>query len=142
MSPIPQPSFINAVCEIQSCLSPQELLYTLQNIEIFLGKTVKAKEASRLIDLDLLLFGNHFASTPTLELPHPRWKERLFVLIPLLDLTEQLEVATAMGATQRVDLKLLINQMVKQLPHPLHQEIEQLACDFVATDLVNSNPLK
>ncbi|MCE5317434.1 MAG: 2-amino-4-hydroxy-6-hydroxymethyldihydropteridine diphosphokinase [Parachlamydia sp.] len=87
VSDLPQPHFINAVCRFKTTLSPLKLFAELQKIERHLGQTPKPKNAPRLIDLDILFFGKERLLTSELEIPHPRWKERLFVLRPLADLT-------------------------------------------------------
>lgn len=88
VSSIPQNFFINAVCTFKTWMTPEELLSNLQKIERELGKVPKAKEAPRIIDLDLLFLGQEIRQTDQLTLPHPEWNKRLFVLQPLLDLTE------------------------------------------------------
>lgn len=90
VSPIPQPHYINAVCSFQCTLSPLQLFYSLQAIERKIGKIPKPKNAPRLIDLDLLFYGEKILFTKDLILPHPRWHERLFVVAPLADLTQTL----------------------------------------------------
>jgi len=83
-----QPDFINCVCEIETRLSAQALLELLQNIETDMGRTRDSdnQNAPRLIDLDLLLYGDERIKTETLIVPHPRIKQRLFVLQPLVEL--------------------------------------------------------
>ncbi len=80
-----QRSFLNAVAEIRSALSPDELLAHLKSIETDLGRRRRRRWGPREIDLDLLFFGRHRCEG-ALDLPHPRWKERKFVLWPLSDL--------------------------------------------------------
>lgn len=104
VSDIPQPDFINAVCKFKTSLSADELLKNLQQIEKSLGKTQKAKNAPRVIDLDCLFFGNEQHQTETLTIPHPHWQDRLFVLVPLLDLVSELDVPTENGLS-RINLK-------------------------------------
>lgn len=87
VSDLPQPDFVNAVCRFKTTLAPMELLAELQKIERHFGQSPKPKNAPRLIDLDILFFGREKILTPDLEIPHPRWKERLFVIRPLSDLT-------------------------------------------------------
>lgn len=101
ISSIPQNDYINAVCTFQTTLHPCELLTILQNIEKSLGKVPKPKDAPRLIDLDILFFGEEVHSAPNLIIPHPRWFERLFVLIPLLDLTD---IIPGTNSTKLTDL--------------------------------------
>lgn len=88
VSVLPQNDYVNAVCKFETSLTPHALLKVLQDIEKRLGKEPKPKCAPRLIDCDILFFGNQSVSTPELEIPHPRWRERLFVLIPLFELTK------------------------------------------------------
>jgi 2-amino-4-hydroxy-6-hydroxymethyldihydropteridine diphosphokinase len=90
VSEIPQPSFINAVVELTTTASVKEVFEITQEIEQRLGKIEKNKNAPRIIDIDLLLFGEEGYESETLLVPHPRWRERLFVLQPLLDLTDQI----------------------------------------------------
>lgn len=80
-----QRTFLNAVAELRSALSPEDLLARLQEIERVLGRRRRRLWGPREIDLDLLIFGRH-RRNGALRLPHPRWKERKFVLWPLSDL--------------------------------------------------------
>lgn len=83
-----QPSFINCVLELEVSITAIELLSLMQRIEIDLGRTrvLSNQNAPRLIDVDLLLFGDQTIRTERLIVPHPRMAERLFVLKPLLEL--------------------------------------------------------
>ncbi len=83
-----QPRFLNAVGEAISALPPDEMLRTLHEVEKGLGRD-RARErrmGPRTIDLDILLCGDLVMERPDLSIPHPRLAERLFVLIPLLEL--------------------------------------------------------
>jgi 2-amino-4-hydroxy-6-hydroxymethyldihydropteridine diphosphokinase len=105
VSDIPQNNFVNAVCRCETTLSAFQLFKKLQEIETSLGKKAKAKNAPRPIDLDILFFGQEKHSTEFLEIPHPRWKERLFVLYPLTDLTSEIIFPESEGTgLQRVNL--------------------------------------
>ncbi|MEZ5315360.1 MAG: 2-amino-4-hydroxy-6-hydroxymethyldihydropteridine diphosphokinase [Chlamydiales bacterium] len=84
----PQPDYLNVVCRFSCDLALEELWKEMQKIEIQLGKKKKPKNAPRLIDLDLLFFGEKLCYSDRLILPHPKWHQRLFVLAPLTDLTE------------------------------------------------------
>lgn len=90
VSSIPQRDFLNAACTLKTTLPAHDLYHALHEIEILLGKIPKEKNAPRPIDIDILFFGNKWYQTKELCIPHPHWKERLFVLIPLLDLTEKI----------------------------------------------------
>lgn len=80
--------FVNAVIEIQTNLDPQSLLTELKNIEFSLGRTSKTstKYEDRLIDLDILYFGDKSIFLNGLEVPHPRIYQRKFVLEPLYEI--------------------------------------------------------
>jgi 2-amino-4-hydroxy-6-hydroxymethyldihydropteridine diphosphokinase len=76
--------FVNAVVEIETYRSPEQLIYDLRKIERSLGKSRShSSDRSRKIDLDLLLFGSRHFSSKELEVPHPRMASRAFVLVPL-----------------------------------------------------------
>ncbi len=79
------PPFVNAVAEVVALLRPRDLLERMQAIEIECGR-VSGHNQSREIDLDLVAYGDHVAGTEELELPHPRFRERAFVLIPLCEI--------------------------------------------------------
>ncbi|MBY7740348.1 2-amino-4-hydroxy-6-hydroxymethyldihydropteridine diphosphokinase [Paenibacillus polymyxa] len=81
-----QPNFINLVCSIKTSLSALQLLDVLMEIEQKLGRVREGKWGPRTIDLDLLSFGREVINGEKLTIPHPRLHERLFVLIPLLEL--------------------------------------------------------
>lgn len=75
--------FINAVCGIDTELSPYNLLQRLLLIEQILGRVRSIKNGPRTIDLDIILYGDVNIDSPTLSIPHPRMHEREFVLQPL-----------------------------------------------------------
>jgi 2-amino-4-hydroxy-6-hydroxymethyldihydropteridine diphosphokinase len=86
-----QPKFLNMVAELRVQLfSPEQTLARLLRIEYALGRRRKVWRGPRLIDLDLLLYGDERSSTEFLQLPHPRLHERRFVLTPLAELAPQL----------------------------------------------------
>ncbi|KAL8763895.1 MAG: hypothetical protein Q9194_007222, partial [Teloschistes cf. exilis] len=78
-----QPPFMNGVCELETALSPMELLDQLKDIEKLLGRVRTIENGPRTIDLDILLYGNEVIDEPRLQIPHPRISEREFVLRPL-----------------------------------------------------------
>ncbi len=88
-----QPSFMNAVAEIETGLTPRALLDRLLEIELELGRTRDGpRYGPRTIDLDLLLYGDEVVDEPGLTVPHPRLHERLFMLEPLFELEPGLVV--------------------------------------------------
>lgn len=89
-----QPDFINAVLELHTDLSPEEVLDTCQLIENNMGR-VRDKDnqnAPRIIDCDVLVFSDQEIETDRLIVPHPRLAERLFVLQPLYELNAELSI--------------------------------------------------
>jgi 2-amino-4-hydroxy-6-hydroxymethyldihydropteridine diphosphokinase len=85
-----QPDFINAVAEVSTQLSPENLLDALLNIEIKAGRERPFANAPRVLDLDLLLYDDVTLNTEKLTLPHPRMFERAFVLLPLAEISPNL----------------------------------------------------
>lgn len=81
-----QPDYINACALLQVNISPQQLLETLLTIETQNGRVRTQRWAARSLDLDLLLYDDLIVSSPTLTLPHPRMRERAFVLVPLAEI--------------------------------------------------------
>jgi 2-amino-4-hydroxy-6-hydroxymethyldihydropteridine diphosphokinase len=88
-----QPSFVNAVAEIETQLSAAALLDRLQQLELRLGRVrAERRWGPRHIDLDLLSHDKARSKAPGLELPHPRMHERAFVLVPLLELEPAFDI--------------------------------------------------
>ncbi len=81
-------SFLNAVLLLETSLSPTDLLHVSQEIERELGRTKKTAEIyqDRIIDIDLLLYGNKILNTPELIVPHPLMHRRDFVMRPLAEI--------------------------------------------------------
>ncbi len=80
----PQGPYLNTAAELQTTLTPRELLTTLQGIERRLGRTPSPQRwTPRPIDLDILLYDDQIVAEPDLVIPHPRMHERRFVLEPL-----------------------------------------------------------
>lgn len=91
--PASQPLYLNAAAELQTTLTPRELLNTLLGIERRLGRDRSTPERNlpRVIDLDLLFYGAEMFDEPGLIVPHPRLREREFVLGPLSEIAPELE---------------------------------------------------
>jgi 2-amino-4-hydroxy-6-hydroxymethyldihydropteridine diphosphokinase len=87
---VDQPDFYNAATQLASDLSPLDLLAQLQEVEKQLGKKVVRENGPRVIDLDLLVYGEEVIDLPELTLPHPGILNRDFVLKPLTDLNPML----------------------------------------------------
>jgi len=84
-----QPWFLNCVVEAQTNLPPLELLLALRAIEARMGSKKLVAKGPRLIDMDILLYGNETIDTPELQIPHPRMSLRRFVLVPLAEIAPQ-----------------------------------------------------
>jgi 2-amino-4-hydroxy-6-hydroxymethyldihydropteridine diphosphokinase len=87
-----QPDFLNAVAQIETGLSPHDLLKALFEIERRHGRVRKYANAPRTLDLDLLIYDNLECNDPGLILPHPRMHQRAFVLQPLLEIAPHTRV--------------------------------------------------
>jgi 2-amino-4-hydroxy-6-hydroxymethyldihydropteridine diphosphokinase len=83
------PDFINAVARIDTRLTALDVLDALQAIEHRAGRVRPYVNAPRSLDLDLLFYGDACMHSPRLTLPHPRWRERAFVLLPLAEVWPQ-----------------------------------------------------
>jgi len=81
-----QPEFLNAVAQISTSLQPLKLLEFCLSIERELGRVREVKWGPRTIDIDVLLYDTVELSSEQLTLPHPRFHERCFVLIPLAEI--------------------------------------------------------
>jgi 2-amino-4-hydroxy-6-hydroxymethyldihydropteridine diphosphokinase len=90
-----QPSYLNAVIEIETSMRPEELLDALLAIERAHGRERTFPNAPRTLDLDLLLYGDERLDTDSLTLPHPRLHERAFVLVPLAEIAPSVIVPGA-----------------------------------------------
>jgi len=86
VSDIPQGRFLNGVLEIETDLSPVKLLKALNKIEKNLGRVRTVKNGPRTIDLDILYYGDRKIKEKDLVIPHPKIKEREFVLRGLREL--------------------------------------------------------
>ena len=85
-----QPAFLNMAVRAGTALGPDALLEHIKRLEAALGRTPTFHWGPRLIDIDILLYGDQAFESPALTIPHPRLHERAFVLVPLADLAPQL----------------------------------------------------
>lgn len=96
--PAGSPNFLNAAAEVRAELGAVALLHRLLEIERLLGRRRREKWEPRVIDLDLLLYGDQVIDTPELKVPHPLMHEREFVLRPLAEIAPEV-VHPARGRT-------------------------------------------
>ena len=84
--------FVNAVICIRTALSPHELLAKLLHLENGFGRQRTYRNAPRVLDLDILLYGNEAIQSELLTIPHPRLTGRAFVLLPLLQIAPDISI--------------------------------------------------
>ncbi len=87
-----QADFINAAASLETTLEPRALLDGLLDIERINGRERRERWGPRILDLDLLLFGDCVIDQPGLHVPHPHLHERAFALLPLLDVDPQASI--------------------------------------------------
>lgn len=107
--PQDQPDFINAVAGFLTLLSAQDLLQALKAIENSQGRQRDGvRWGPRTLDLDLLLYGNESIDMDELTVPHPRIRERAFVMVPLFD------VAPDISIPGQNDLQVLMKKVSRE----------------------------
>lgn len=99
-----QPSFLNQVIEIETSKTPEKLLELLQEIELKMGRIREVKWGERLIDIDILYFGDTIIDQENLKIPHPEIQNRKFTLQPLVEINPEL-VHPVLKKTQKVLLE-------------------------------------
>jgi 2-amino-4-hydroxy-6-hydroxymethyldihydropteridine diphosphokinase len=82
----PQPDYLNAVVEVDTQLGPHQLLEACLDVEGQMGRIRAERWGPRVIDVDLLIYDEREIEEPDLVVPHPRMRERAFVLMPLTEL--------------------------------------------------------
>jgi 2-amino-4-hydroxy-6-hydroxymethyldihydropteridine diphosphokinase len=84
--------FVNAACVARTKLPAVELLHLFKDIERVFGRDAGAESADRPLDIDIVVYGSAVVDSELLTLPHPRFHERLFVLVPLVEIRPHLAV--------------------------------------------------
>lgn len=102
-----QDDFLNMCVEIETTLLPEELLKVCQEVEQKLHRERIIRWGPRTIDVDILFFNDIKLKCEDLEIPHPRIQDRAFVLIPLMDLDENISIE---NKSIRVYLEILTNK--------------------------------
>jgi len=85
-----QPRYLNAACEVETSLSPRELLAAALRIEREMGRRREVRWGPRIIDIDILLYGESVIEDAEPVVPHPRLAEREFALEPLAEIAPKL----------------------------------------------------
>ncbi len=110
-----QPWFLNCVVEAETKLPAAELLKKLRQLETLLGSKKAVPKGPRLIDLDIVLYGDESIDTPELQVPHPRMHLRRFVLVPLAEIAPELRHpawdASAEGLLERTPDKSAVRKL-------------------------------
>lgn len=115
-----QPAFYNLAVEIETDLPPLELLNAVKQLETQLGREATYPWGPRLIDIDLVLWGNLVLSFERLTLPHPEFRERAFVLAPLRDIApDTVDPVTGMTVRQLADQPNVLGHVVRLDAHLL-----------------------
>jgi 2-amino-4-hydroxy-6-hydroxymethyldihydropteridine diphosphokinase len=97
-----QPWFLNGVVKAHTELPALALLRALRGIESKMGSTKSIAKGPRLIDIDILLYGQRKIDTPELQVPHPRMTLRKFVLVPLAEIAPGLRHPAWRGTVQQL----------------------------------------
>jgi len=118
MGPQDQDDYINAVLALETKLTPLELLDALQSIENNAGRVRKENRwGARILDLDIILFGNQMINTERLIVPHYGMKEREFVLVPLAEISSDLIIPSSIPeesqSVKSLSQNVANNSMVK-----------------------------
>lgn len=103
MGPQDQPDFINAVLRAETSFTPSKLLERIKLIEKGMGREAGLRWGPRIIDIDILLYGEQIIHTDKLSIPHIGLSERSFVLYPLSDLDKQLKIPGLAPLTELID---------------------------------------
>lgn len=109
LSPVPQPDFLNTAALAHTTLSPEAVLALAKALERAAGRRRGARFGPRPLDVDLLTYGSCRSDAPELTLPHPRLRERRFVLEPLAEIAPDLAIPPG-GTTVRELLARLEGQ--------------------------------
>lgn len=128
-----QPWYVNAVCELRTDLAPEALLVELRGLERRAGRPERRMHwGPRVLDLDLLLYDQVEVASKTLQVPHPRYHERRFVLEPLAELAPELP---------HPRLGRVVREFLEELDDPLRVErITGTFLDPASTDMIASGP--
>lgn len=109
-----QNDFVNTVIEISCELNPDELLQSLQQVEIKMGRMRKEKWGPRIIDLDILTYNNLVVDKRHLKIPHPHITERSFVMAPLDELNPSMSIAGLGKLHKFINHETINNEILKK----------------------------
>lgn len=115
-----QPDFLNAAVRVETSLEPEALLDRCLGIEERFGRRREVRWGPRTLDLDIILYGDLSIATERLVIPHPRARERAFVLVPLIELDPEL----CIGGERAADL-------LKRVAQDEGQEVRLFRTDWL-----------
>ncbi len=102
-----QDDFVNGVLRIRTAMPALNLLHHLKSIEIKMGRQQIERWGPRIIDLDLLLYGDEAIDSEELRVPHPHMRQRLFVLLPLAEVDAEVVFPDDGAKIQEVLIRVL-----------------------------------
>jgi len=84
-----QPRFLNLMCRVNTDIGPMQLLSFVKGIESKMGRNLSLRDTPRIIDIDIIFHGDIIIESPELVIPHPRMRERAFVLVPFAEVAPE-----------------------------------------------------
>jgi 2-amino-4-hydroxy-6-hydroxymethyldihydropteridine diphosphokinase len=84
-----QPRFLNLMCCINTNIGPMQLLSLIKGIESSMGRDLSLRNSPRIIDVDIIFYGDIIIESPELIIPHPRMRERAFVQVPFAEIAPE-----------------------------------------------------
>ncbi|HVN68190.1 MAG TPA: 2-amino-4-hydroxy-6-hydroxymethyldihydropteridine diphosphokinase [Candidatus Binatia bacterium] len=136
-----QPAFVNAVAVVETRLTPRALLERLQTIERAMGRVPGERWGPRVVDLDLLLYDDLRVDEDGLQVPHPRLRERAFVLVPLAEVDARFEpLRDALDSSELAGVVAVERELVTTMPEERSldaaERVRALAQFLAETDAV------
>ena len=102
--------FVNAVMTIETDLPPRNLLELCQALENASGRDRTSSTGDRTLDMDIIIYGDENIDEPDLKIPHPRYLERAFVLVPMAELEPDMDLPEGEGEVARISSRRRIRR--------------------------------
>jgi 2-amino-4-hydroxy-6-hydroxymethyldihydropteridine diphosphokinase len=110
-----QPWFVNCAVALETALAPEELMAALLGIERAMGRERVQKKGPRVIDIDILLYGEAVVESETVRIPHPAMAERRFVLEPLAEIAGDVRHPVSRKTVRDMLAELPAGQVVRKV---------------------------